>query len=252
VIATLVASVVLAQGGGSAEELWRRYPLDPAPTPTPATTTASSAEARRRPVPELDSGDGAPVGVLVSLAVAAAALGGGATLLVVRRLGTPTATAHAPARPAAPSVGSSTATPARDPVVPAPARRPPARTRTPRVEGGPVQRGQPSRRFSPEPPEAAQPPSPETLDPRRWQVCSVTLRRSFATWYYAAEQPGSWSALIGRSPGFPAGDAARAEEALDAFLGALEEAGWSVVLDAGGAWDGHLRRERRVRRPGER
>ncbi|MET0685243.1 MAG: hypothetical protein ABW060_08000, partial [Solirubrobacteraceae bacterium] len=80
-IAALLATIVLAQGGGGAEELWERYPLDPTATPTTQREARAPSDQRGEPQVEVvqQDDDGLGTAGLVAL-IAVAATGGAAAL----------------------------------------------------------------------------------------------------------------------------------------------------------------------------
>jgi len=76
-IAALLAAVVIAQGG--AEELWERYPLQPAPTPTPAD--AREQERAAPPAAQDAPADDGGMGTITLVTLIAFAATGGAVAL---------------------------------------------------------------------------------------------------------------------------------------------------------------------------
>ena len=249
-IAALLATVVLAQGGGGAEELWDRYPLDPTPTPT-------AQQEAREPSGERDEGqvevvqqdeDGLGTAGLVAL-IALAATGGAAALRFAQlaaRKRRVVAAGDAPAmvEMAAPEPDPAPAVAEPPPSKPAPpprarAARPPARPRRPAPPP-------PRRRPEPEPepePERVPPPPTRRFAPsgEQWEMCRIRLWRGYVSRCYVAQVEGAESPIT-RSSSFRAVATPEATAALQDMVAELIGKGWEQVHDADGAWHGWMRR----------
>ena len=286
-IAALLATIVFAQGGGGAEELWDRYPLDPTPTP------AAQQQQATEPTGERDEGqvevvqqdDGLGTAGLVVL-IALAATGGAAALrfaqLAARKrrvaeagsappvvqMAAPAPAESRPRKPAKaakaakavadPSAAKTakTAKPPKPPKPPKPAAAPsaraapkPARARRPAPQPPPSRR-----RPEPEPePEPVPPPPPPTRrfapSGEQWETCRIRLWRGYVSRCYVAQVDGA-ETPIARSSSFRAVATPEATEALQDMVAELTGKGWEQVHDDDGAWHGWMRRPAAARTAG--
>jgi hypothetical protein len=269
-IAALLATIVLAQGGGGAEELWERYPLDP--TATPSAQREARAPSGERDEPQVEvvqrDDDGFGTAGLVAL-IAVAATGGAAALRFAQlaaRKRRVTAEEDAPPAiaPPAPAPTSLLAEPPASAAAPPPAPpAPPARPAPPAAPAKRQRRPAPPPRAMPPPvrqrPPAPRPPEPEPApapEPtrrfaptgERWELCRIRLWRGYVSRCYVAEVEGA-EAPIARSPSFKAVSTPEATAALQAMVGELRDKGWEQIQDADGAWHGWMRRPAAARAP---
>ena len=165
-IAVLLASAVLAQGGSGAEELWERYPLDPTPTPTTQAAPEGQSQATERDegqvqIVETGDGDGFGTAGLVAL-IAVAATGGAAALRFAqlaarKRRVAESGAVHAGANGSVPAAAAASAAWSASPSPPAASPRR-ARPSPPAKPSPPARSSSPPKAKSPRPAKASSPP----------------------------------------------------------------------------------------------
>jgi hypothetical protein len=267
ILAMLVFVLASAPAGAQSQrdpsELWKAFPLDPAPKPRAApgaaapadtaapaaTATAGRAEPQRPPIAAKGDRTTPTIGALIAFAAGVGAL---AVALLRRRAG-----GRAPAdggaqrepRPAAPSKPSERA---ETPIPAEPfAPRPTLWAR--RFHRGAVHDGTPAERVfdrrAPEPNGSQAPATTADAAAKAAQVCRIQLWHAYIRkqFYAAPVGGGRWLAesdFFQLAAGESVADSADALGAVDGLVAELRDAGWEIARRGEQPWELELIRTR--------